>query len=93
MKNAEETTIDRFGRLVVPKSVRQRAGITPGMVLTVTCRRGVIEIAPAPRPVRTVKKGGLTVAVPDERSKPLDETTVRDVKESVRTERRDTGLR
>ena len=88
MKFAIETTIDRFGRLVVPKSVRQRAGLTPGMVLTVTCRQGVIEIAPAPRLVRASKKGGLVVAIPDESSEPLDEATVRKVTESARTERR-----
>ncbi len=66
-----KTTIDRAGRLVVPKSIREAAGILPGSELTIRVADGRIEIEPAPLDVRLVKKGTLTVAVPRKRVAPL----------------------
>jgi AbrB family looped-hinge helix DNA binding protein len=66
-----KTTIDRAGRLVVPKSIRQAAGILPGSELTIRVVDGRIEIEPAPLEVRLVKRGTLTVAVPRKRVVPL----------------------
>lgn len=54
--------IDRTGRLVIPKEIRDAAGIEPGMPLEVRCREGRIEIEPRRRPVRIVKKGMLQIA-------------------------------
>ena len=62
-----KTTIDRAGRLVVPKSIRDAAGILPGSELTIRVADGRIEIEPAPLEVRLVKRGTLTVAVPRKR--------------------------
>jgi AbrB family looped-hinge helix DNA binding protein len=59
-----KTTIDHAGRLVVPKRIREEAGILPGSELTIRVADGRIEIEPAPLDVRLVKKGSLTVAVP-----------------------------
>ena len=56
-------TIDRVGRLVIPKEIREEAGIEAGMTLVVTCRDGRIEIEPRRRPVRIEKRGRLQVAV------------------------------
>lgn len=66
-----KTTIDRSGRLVVPKSIREAAGILPGSELTIRVADGRIEIEPAPLEVRLVKRGTLTVAVPRKRVVPL----------------------
>lgn len=66
-----KTTIDRAGRLVVPKSIREAAGILPGSELTIRVADGRIEIEPAPLEVRLVKRGTLTVAVPRKRVAPL----------------------
>ena len=59
-----KTTIDRAGRLVVPKPIREAAGIVPGAELEIRVADGRIEIEPAPLEVRLAKKGALTVAVP-----------------------------
>jgi AbrB family looped-hinge helix DNA binding protein len=64
-------SIDRAGRLVVPKKIREAAGILPGSELTIRVADGRIEIEPAPLEVRLVKRGSLTVAVPRQRVAPL----------------------
>ncbi len=56
-------TIDSAGRLVIPKEIRDAAGIEPGTPLTVRCRDGRIEIEPRRRAVRIEKRGRLQVAV------------------------------
>lgn len=84
MKNAIQTTIDSAGRLVLPKAVRDEAGILPGMTLQVTVQEGRIEIEPAPRDVRIVQKGRLWVAVPAEEGPPLTEAAVERVRREIR---------
>jgi AbrB family looped-hinge helix DNA binding protein len=71
-----KTTIDRAGRLVVPKKIREEAGISPGSELTIRVADGRIEIEPAPLEVRLVKRGKLTVAVPRKRVPPLTDEIV-----------------
>jgi len=66
-----KTTIDRAGRLVLPKKIREAAGIQPGSELTIRVADGRIEIEPAPLDVRLVKRGSLTVAVPRKHVPPL----------------------
>ena len=56
-------TIDRVGRMVIPKEIREEAGIEPGMPLHIRCREGRIEIEPRRRPVRIEKRGRIQVAV------------------------------
>ena len=56
--------MDRFGRLVVPRVLREAAGIAPGSELEIRANDGRIEIEPAPLAVKLVKRGRLTVAVP-----------------------------
>ena len=72
-----KTTIDRFGRLVVPKAVREAAGIAPGTELEIRSTNGRIEIEPFPLPVRLVKRGRLTVAVPARPVPPLTPDVVK----------------
>ena len=70
-------TIDRVGRLVIPKEIREEAGIEAGMALEVRCREGRVEIEPRRRPIRIVKKGRLQVAEPVETGEPLTRAAVR----------------
>lgn len=56
-------TIDRVGRMVIPKEIREEAGIEPGVPLQVSCREGSIIIEPQRRPIRIEKRGRLQVAV------------------------------
>jgi len=89
MSRATQTTIDRAGRIVVPKPVREAAGLVPGMRLRVSFRDGRIEIEPAPRDVRLERRGPVLVAVPVEESEPLTTEAVRATTEAVRAERGD----
>jgi len=84
MKNAIEITMDGSGRLVLPKAVREQAGLLPEIPLSVSVADGRVLIEPAPRAVRIVRKGRLRVAVPLEASEPLTEETVRRVRDAVR---------
>jgi AbrB family looped-hinge helix DNA binding protein len=57
-------TIDKAGRLVIPASIRERAGLTPGTMLEITVDEfgvGLEPVAPGPR---LVKIGRRTVARP-----------------------------
>jgi AbrB family looped-hinge helix DNA binding protein len=82
-----KTTIDRAGRLVVPKRIRDAAGITPGAELEIRVADGRIEIEPAPLEVKLVKRGSLTVAVPRRAVPPLTEDVVRETVERLRRRR------
>ena len=82
-----KTTMDRAGRLVIPRDVRREAGLQPGMPLEVRCREGRIEIEPAPLPVRLVRKGRLLVAEPRGRVSKLTTETVERTLTTLRRER------
>lgn len=41
-----KATIDKAGRVVIPKAIRERAGLRPGMELTVRVENGVVELEP-----------------------------------------------
>lgn len=82
-----KTTIDSAGRLVIPKAVRREAGLEAGVELEVHLRDGRIEIEPAPLPVRLVKRGRFTVAVPQRRLPMLRAEVVEETRRKIRDER------
>ena len=61
-----KTTIDAAGRLVIPKEIRKRAGLTSGCEVEVRCTQdGRIEIEPLSK-VKLVREARLlAAAVPD----------------------------
>lgn len=65
------TTIDSAGRMVIPKSVREAAGLAPGQELQVEYRDGAIVVEATPRAVKLVRKGTLLVAVAPRDAQPL----------------------
>jgi AbrB family looped-hinge helix DNA binding protein len=79
-----KTTIDRAGRLVVPKPIRDAAGIVAGAELEIRVSDGRIEIEPAPLEVKLVKRGRLTVAVPRRSVPPLTGEVVRETVDRLR---------
>lgn len=85
--NGMKTTIDSGGRVVIPKEIRQQAGIKPGMALDVRIREGLIEIEPAPLPIKLERRGRLLVAVPQETMTPLTSQTVEETRRKLRRER------
>ena len=82
-----KTTMDSAGRLVLPKDIRQQAGIRPGMSLEIHVKDGRIEIEPEPLKVKLERRGRLLVAVPRESVEPLTETIVEGTRRKVRRER------
>lgn len=84
MKNAIQVTMDSAGRLVLPKAVRDEAGILPGMTLRIMVEEGKIEIEPVTREVRVVQRGALRVAVPVEEGPILTSSTIEHVRREIR---------
>ncbi len=82
-----KTTIDRAGRLVIPKAIRQEAGLRPEVPVEVRWRDGRIEIEPAPLPVKLVRKGRLVVAVPARGADTLTAEAVERTRKALRRER------
>ena len=82
-----KTTIDSAGRLVVPKEVRQRAQLKPGMPLEIRFHDGCIEIEPPPLDVSLKRRGRLVVAVPRESAPPLTAEIVEESRRRLRRER------
>ena len=58
------TTIDQAGRLVIPASIRDRAGLTPGMTLEITVDEFGVRLEPVAPGPRLVKIGRRLVARP-----------------------------
>lgn len=72
MNTTTQAPIDSAGRVVIPKAIRERAGVYDGMIFDVVVRDdAVIELRPAPRAVRIAMSDGLPVARPIEPSEPL----------------------
>jgi len=82
-----KTTIDKAGRLVIPKDIRRESGIKPGMPLDVRWENGTIAIAPTPLPVKLERKGRLLVAVPTTDTPRLSADTVERTRKRLRRER------
>lgn len=81
------TTMDSAGRLVIPKSVRDEAGLQPNVPVDVTYRDGHVEIAPAPRRVSLTRKGRVAVARAEQPSEPLSSAAVERARQRLRERR------
>jgi AbrB family looped-hinge helix DNA binding protein len=58
------TTIDRAGRVVVPRAIRERLQLLGGGQVEIIERAGVIEIVPVPAEVEIVDTDEGPVAMP-----------------------------
>lgn len=56
-----ETTLDRFGRIVLPKKVRDDLGLSPGSVLRIEERDEEIVLRPVVESSSLVHKDGILV--------------------------------
>jgi AbrB family looped-hinge helix DNA binding protein len=79
-----KATIDRAGRIVVPKSLRQTLGLKPGQPLEIRAGDGRLEIEIASTPMRLQKRGKGVVAVPEAELPALTADQVRETMERVR---------
>ena len=85
--SAMRTTIDSAGRVVIPKAIRQRAGLRAGTPLDIRLNDGRIEIEPAVWPVKLVREGRFLVAVPEGEVVPLTDEIVEETREALWRER------
>jgi AbrB family looped-hinge helix DNA binding protein len=79
-----KAVIDRAGRIIVPKALRQALGLKPGQPLEIRAGDGRLEIEIAPTSMRLKKRGKGLVAVPEEPLPRLTAEQVRDTLERVR---------
>ena len=59
-----KTTIDKAGRVVIPSTIRERAGLAPGTLLDVTVDETGVRLTPVAPGPRLVKVGRRLVARP-----------------------------
>ncbi len=78
------TTIDKAGRVVIPASLRERAGLAPGTELEVTADETGLRIERVAPPPRLVKVGRRLVARP---TAPADARPALDIAVLVEDER------
>jgi AbrB family looped-hinge helix DNA binding protein len=79
-----KTTIDSAGRIVIPRDIRNAAGLHAGAVVDVIARDGIVSIEPAAAVVKMVRRGRLHVAVPEDHDQILREEDVSAVREKLR---------
>ena len=79
--------IDAAGRLVIPKALRDAAGIVPGETVEATVRDGRIELEVPPAEVRIERHGHVWVALPDAPTPPLRTADVQATLDALRAER------
>jgi AbrB family looped-hinge helix DNA binding protein len=78
------TTIDAAGRIVIPKPLRERLGLTAGEPLHLRERDGRLEIEPEPTPMKLVRRKRGVVAVPQRPLPALSDDVVRETLERSR---------
>ena len=78
------TTIDKAGRVVIPASIRERAGLSPGAELDVTLEDCAVRIERVASGPRLVKVGRRLVARP---TAPSDSRPTLDVAALIEEER------
>ena len=78
------TTIDKAGRVVVPKAMRDALGLRGGAEIEIALVDGHIEIEPVASHIRLERKDGRLVAVSDREMPVLTAEMVRDVLEQIR---------
>jgi AbrB family looped-hinge helix DNA binding protein len=79
-----KTAIDRAGRIIVPKALRDALGLKPGQPLEIRAAHDRLEIEIAATTMRLKKRGKGAVAVPQSSLPPLTAEQVRDTLERVR---------
>ncbi len=79
-----KTAIDAAGRVIVPKSLRDELGLSPGRQLEIHARDGVLVIEPLPTAVTLIKRGKTFVAKPATQLPALTTDDVRAALEGAR---------
>src|SRR5207237_10671360 len=81
--------MDKTGRIVIPRAVREKAQLRPGAALEIRVSNGIVEIEPALVPRRVEKRGRWGVAVPLKKVPTLTQEQVNEVLDDIRGGNRD----
>jgi AbrB family looped-hinge helix DNA binding protein len=81
---AMKTTIDRAGRIVVPKALRDELSLVGGETVELTVRDGRLEVEPVSASMRLERRGRGAAAIPEEKLPPLTVDQVRTTLEQTR---------
>lgn len=82
--NGMTVTIDSAGRLVIPKEIRERAGLTGGSTVNIRVEDGSVILEQAPMQAHLESRGALSVIVPNEPVEALTVEQTRHVLEQTR---------
>ncbi|HEX4952988.1 MAG TPA: AbrB/MazE/SpoVT family DNA-binding domain-containing protein [Thermoanaerobaculia bacterium] len=85
-------SIDAAGRLVIPKPIREAAGLRPDVPLEIRYENGRVEIEPVPAEVRIEVRHGVAVAVPLSPVPTVTTEEVEEVRRRLREEREERAL-
>jgi AbrB family looped-hinge helix DNA binding protein len=77
-------TIDKAGRIVVPKRLREQLGFKPGQKLELSAVDGRLEVEHPTTPIHFEKRAGRLVAVADRPMPVLTQEQVRETLEQIR---------
>ena len=77
-------TVDRAGRVLLPKALRERLGLRHGATLWVGEQDGVVLLEPTYLEVEPVRSGRVTVLRPTTPVEPTDAELTRDVIDELR---------
>jgi AbrB family looped-hinge helix DNA binding protein len=81
------STIDSAGRVVIPKALREKAGLSTGSEIEVNLRAGAIEITLPEAQGTLVRENGVLVWVPAQGTQPVTPEQVDEAIRSLREER------
>ena len=60
-----KVTVDQVGRILVPKALREQAGLVPGSVVDISLYGDGLHVSPGGRTARLERRDGKLVAVAD----------------------------
>jgi AbrB family looped-hinge helix DNA binding protein len=76
-----KSKVDDVGRIVVPKAMRERLGLTPGSIVDISLYGDGLHVSPGGRTARLERRGDHLVAVADTE---VSDDDVFDIIDSVR---------
>lgn len=79
-----KTTIDAVGRVVIPKAIRDQAGLGPGASVDIRYENGQIEIEPLFAPVALTREGQFLVATAQSDLPPITSDQIKNLLQGLR---------
>jgi AbrB family looped-hinge helix DNA binding protein len=82
-----KTTMDRAGRIVIPKAIREQAGLHAGAPIEIRVEDDEVVLTPAGSPQRLERRGRYVTIVRQDAQGTIDDEVVEAVREEIWRER------